>query len=271
MTIRDNQLLPTSKVALHPCIFPLVTAVSQTARPSVVALPIPGSKWVIEQASLFSRTVAGAVSLDIRRVFGEGILSSPLLAIDATAEKFKTTNPFAASIGGVVITKAAQAAIVFSGAYVITGANKWGAFRVQMAANGTISTKGAASAFATEVLAIAALPAVDAGNISLGYISVQAKNATWTANTDDLTNGSDCVVAHFITEALTGGSITVLNTALTPTAGVDKQATMATTFTARFGNPTDVLVVLLTTDGTGALTDAFVRLGVRPYPLNGEA
>lgn len=271
MTIRDNQLLPTSKVALHPVAFPLTTAVSLTARPCLVILPIPGSKWVIEQASLFARTVAGAVSYDIRRVFGNGILATPLLAIDATPEKFKTTNPFAASIGGVIITKAATAAIVFSGAYVITGANKWGAFRVQINAAGTISTKGAASAYATEALAIAALPAVDTGNVSLGYISVQAKGATWTANTDDMTDGSDCVVAHFVSEATTGGSISVLDSALTPTAGVDKQATMATTFTARFGQPTDVLVVLETTDGTGALTDAYLRVGVRPYPLNGEA
>lgn len=137
-------------------------------------------------------------------VVPNGILSTPLLAIDAVPEKFKTTNAITAHIAGVLVTKVATPAIVFSAAYVITGANKWGAFRVQMNAAGTISTKGAASAYATEALAIAALPAVDAGNVSLGYIAVQAKGATWTANTDDMTDGSDCVVTHFVSQVLTG-------------------------------------------------------------------
>ena len=43
---------------------------------------------------------------------------------------------------------------------------------------------------ANEAAAIAALPAVDASNVQLGYITVQALEATdWVANTDNLTVG----------------------------------------------------------------------------------
>lgn len=285
MTIRDNQLQNTSRVALHPMLLPFVTAVSLTQRAIAVILPNPATaggspqnpmaqaiKWVVEQASVYARTLAGTVSLQVRRVFADGVFASAVLAIDATAEKFKTTNAIGFMANGIAFTKAATTGLLFSGNYVINGANKWGAFLVQIASDGTISTKGAlANAFLTETAAVGALPLPDAGHAILGYISVQAKNATWTANTDDMTPASDCVTAHFISADPNTTSISVLNANLVPVAGKEVQAVMAPTFSARLGSPTDVLVVLLTTDGTGALTDAYVRLGTRTFPLNGEA
>jgi hypothetical protein len=76
---------------------------------------------------------------------------------------------------------------------------------VQINAAGTISTKspGADQSYASDVLAIAALPAPDAGNVALGYILVQAKtDSAWIANTDDMTPTSDCAAVTFSNTAI---------------------------------------------------------------------
>lgn len=121
------------------------------------------------------------------------------LAIDATPEKFKTTAIAAYRIAGVVYTKAATTAIVFTAAHVIT-ASKFAVILIQINAAGTISTKVplATQAYNSAPLALAALPAPDAGNVALGYIAIANKAATWTANTDDLTNASDVTTAAFV-------------------------------------------------------------------------
>jgi hypothetical protein len=128
-----------------------------------------------------------------------GLLAIGTLAIDATAEKFKTTTTAYSRIGGIQYSKAAATAIVFSAGHVIS-ASKFGVILIQVNAAGTVSTKvpGATQAYNTAPLALAALPAADAGNVALGYIAIAAKAATWTANTDDLTNGSDLTTASFV-------------------------------------------------------------------------
>ena len=71
---------------------------------------------------------------------------------------------------------------------------------VQINAAGTISTKVPASpqAYNSAPLALAALPSADAGNIALGYIAIANNAGDWTANTDDLTDGSDLTTATFV-------------------------------------------------------------------------
>jgi hypothetical protein len=120
------------------------------------------------------------------------------LAIDAVPEKFKTTQTAAFTVNGVSRTKAATAAIVFSAAHVITAA-KFGVILVQVNAAGTISTKVPLSPqiYNDAPTALAALPAPDAGNVSLGYIAIANNAGDWTANTDDLTDGSDLTTAAF--------------------------------------------------------------------------
>lgn len=120
------------------------------------------------------------------------------LAIDAVPEKFKTTQTSAFLINGVSHTKAATTVIVFSAAHVIT-ASKFGIILVQINAAGTISTKvpAATQAYDDAPTALAALPAVDAGNVALGYIAIENNAVDWTANTDDLTNASDLTTAAF--------------------------------------------------------------------------
>jgi len=133
-----------------------------------------------------------------------GILVNADLAISATAEKFKTTATAYYFVDGYPVAKAAEDNLVFSAAYTInaaTGAGAlWGAFLVQGNKAGTISTKAAAAdqVYETEDEAVAALPAADAGNTALGYIVVNANDgADWTANTDDMTDASDCLTTTF--------------------------------------------------------------------------
>lgn len=120
------------------------------------------------------------------------------LAISAVPEKFKTTQTAAFLINGVSHIKAATDNLVFSAAHVITAA-KFGVILIQINAAGTVSTKVPASpqAYNDAPTALAALPAADAGNVALGYIAIENNAGDWTANTDDMTNGSDLTTAAF--------------------------------------------------------------------------
>lgn len=134
----------------------------------------------------------------------DGLLSIGTILITAAPEKFKTTTTSYYTIDGIQYSKSAEDNLVFSAAYTINTAAAagtfYGAFLVQVNAAGTISTKATAAdqAFATSVLAIASLPAPDTGNVSLGYIVVQSNDTSdWVANTDDMTDASDCLTATF--------------------------------------------------------------------------
>lgn len=135
---------------------------------------------------------------------GNGTYARAGLAKDSVPEKFKTTRTARYEIAGVKYTKAATAALVFTAAHVVT-ASKFGIVLVQINAAGTISTKVPATpqAYNTAALALAALPAADASNVSLGYLEIANNAGDWTANTDDLTNGSDLTTAAF-TEVIGG-------------------------------------------------------------------
>lgn len=127
------------------------------------------------------------------------LLQIGTLVIDAVAEKFKTTTIAVYTVAGQLKTKAATTALVFTAGHVVT-ASKFGIILVQINAAGTISTKvpGATQAYNSAPLALAALPAPDAGNVALGYIAIANNAGDWTANTDDLTDGSDLTTATFV-------------------------------------------------------------------------
>lgn len=143
----------------------------------------------------------------LRTYLADGMLQIGTLTISATAEKFKTTTEAIYTIAGLPYTYPATDDLVFSAANTINTAagagTLWGIWLVQINAAGTVSTKPAAAdmTYATEAAAIAALPAVDASNVQLGYITVQALEATdWVANTDNLTVGvgaGNCTARSF--------------------------------------------------------------------------
>lgn len=173
------------------------------------------------------------------------------LAISATAEKFKTTQTAAYLINGVSHVKAATDNLTFTAAHVIT-ASKFGIILVQINAAGTISTKVPASpqAYADAATALAALPAVDAGNVALGYIAIENNAGDWTANTDDLTNGSDLTTAAFTdaTETTIGGAKAWL---LTSEADGDIDITFTHT-----GGAKTLYLVLVLPDGSLSVSPA---------------
>jgi hypothetical protein len=134
---------------------------------------------------------------DIRTYVADGMLAIATITVSAgDATDFKTTTTAIYRIAGTHYTKAATDTLSFSAADTINTAagagTLWGIWLVQINAAGTVSTKPGAvdMTYANEAAAIAALPAVDADNIQLGYITVQALEATdWVANTDNLTVG----------------------------------------------------------------------------------
>lgn len=139
-----------------------------------------------------------------------GLLVIGTLTISATAEKFKTTTTAKFLIGGQILSKAATDNLVFSANNTVAG-TKYGIVLVQIDAAGTITTKAPllAMTYASAAAALAALPAPDAGKIALGYITLDNSTSKgsgaaglWTANTDDLTNGSDITAAAFVDGAL---------------------------------------------------------------------
>ena len=151
---------------------------------------------------LFSQAL-GSRKLAKGVLTSNGVLYPAGLAIDSTPEKFKTSNRAVIRYNGETVGKAATAALTFTANHVVT-ASKFGIVLVQMTPAGVISTKtpGAtqttAMAYAMAVAALAALPAVTAGNVALGYIAINNNAGDWTANTDDLTDASDVTSATFV-------------------------------------------------------------------------
>lgn len=115
------------------------------------------------------------------------------LAIGGTTTSYKHTTQIAFVEAGIIKTSATTADHAFTAANVIT-ANLWGVFLVSLAGTTWKTTPAATTmAYASEALAIAAMPAVPANEAVIGYITVQARTAVnFTANTTTLTadNGS---------------------------------------------------------------------------------
>jgi hypothetical protein len=141
---------------------------------------------------------------ELRNYLADGLLVHGTLLLSAVPEKFKTTSTAVYTLSGVTYTKAATDNLTFSAGHTVNTAGAAGQFYgiilLQINAAGTVSTKvpAADQVYTSSALAIAALPAADALNTALGYILIYTKEATkWAANTDDMTDGSDCATATF--------------------------------------------------------------------------
>lgn len=109
-----------------------------------------------------------------------------------------TTVTLAASaswiaINGVVGSVAAETAKAFGGLGTIPTAT-WGLIVVERIANATTSFVSAAAnystGYATEALAIAAMPAQSADKAVVGYLTILAASPGWVAGTDALAGGT---------------------------------------------------------------------------------
>lgn len=262
MRITDNKAAKEAFFIKKRPIINLVSVVNLTDR--LVGCITPGVPFELEGIDVFCSVKAGAASLNALICGDDAIVKAGALAIDAVPEKFQVALS-RYRVGGVYVEKAAETAILFSAAHPVT-ASKFGVILVQTTNAGVISTKipGAtqttAQAYNSAPLALAALPAADAGKLAIGYIPIAAKAALWTANTDDLTNGSDLTTAGFVT--LAAGD-RALNAAIDWTGGKRVPAVRHATPSRYKGSRTDSLLLLLTTDGTGALTNGSIEPSYR--------
>ncbi len=141
-------------------------------------------------------------------VNGDGAVVPAVLAEGSTPADGKVAfGAFPYRINGVSYNKAADAVgVVFSAAHKIA-ASKFGAIAVNINAAGDINTQ-INSAAQTDTLshdtALFALQKVQqaeftppADYIRIGYILIANDASLWTANTDDLTDGSDVTTSTF--------------------------------------------------------------------------
>ena len=92
--------------------------------------------------------------------------------------------------GGTIKTLSANTTFDTGTSKTITTA-KWAAFLCSIDSSGNaVVTWTSGGAYTSEALAIAALPAVAATETAIGYVTVLAAGATWTAGTDALAGGT---------------------------------------------------------------------------------
>lgn len=264
MGLIDEKVAKTAAFAKHRQHVGVSVAVSQTDRAFYVDKP--GHGFYVDRIGTYVYTKAGTVTMSGTIVpSGTGTLVQGALAIDATPEKFQlAVSKYL--FAGVVVEKAAATAIQFTAAHVVA-ASCFGVILVQINSSGTVSTKVPAStqSYTTAAEALTHLPTADSGKVAVGTIKIAAKAATWTANTDDMTNGSDLTTATFTANT----ALTSFAAGITMTSLTQADATLGVAAT-RKGTANDYVVWRYTTDGSGALTNPQLTMVLRPFPLSGE-
>lgn len=66
------------------------------------------------------------------------------------------------------------------------------------------------------------------------------------------------------------GATSCLASAITPVAATPTAGTLTTSKTTRRGTATDILKAAYTSNGSGAATNGYLTVWLRPRPLNGE-
>lgn len=260
-----------SAVAPSRLVVPLVAAVSQTDRPFYMRQF--GYKTRALGLHGFCSVKAGAASFDAVLCPDNSVVKAGALTVHSTPEQLALALS-RYLIGGTYLEKAAATGLTFSAAHVVS-ANCFGIITVQITDTGTVSTKvpvatpTTAMTYASANEALAAVAAADSGKLKIAHILIDAKTGSaWTANTDDMTAASD-LDAITITMVAAVARLTTAATNFTAMKTVD--ATLSATVTARKGKINDYLILLYTTDGSGALTNGVVTCSIRPRPLGGES
>lgn len=152
------------------------------------------------------------------RTTADGNLTSPGAVIGSTVQRVKNVA-FDFQISSVAYTKAEVAAGSTLTATVVPQ-NKWGLFGFEIGVDGSIHSKdasGNATGYASEALALAAIPTPSASHILFMYITVMKSDGNFTGNTTALnaanvtcnyynsaTLSTDGVVQSVTTYALNG-------------------------------------------------------------------
>jgi hypothetical protein len=142
--------------------------------------------------------------------------TAPVLSTTAAGVTM-TYTAFQYTINGIDYYSAGATNKAFTATnHDVTTGSKWGSFKVSIATNGTVTlTMSASPDYASEALAIAAVPATPAGECSMGYLTVQSTSgAKWDATTDALfggTGGTPAAATNFYPATVYTGFATVAN------------------------------------------------------------
>lgn len=265
MAVIDKKVLKTANIAKEVVSTALGTlVVSKTDRPFRVIRP--GHPFQLVAVKAYGLDETGAVTINALLLGQNGIIKATTVTTHSVPEQLATAACVIRE-GGVLYEKAAATAITFSAAHKVT-ALKYGIILLQVTDAGVLSTKvpAATQAYESGPLATAALPAPDAGSIALASILIQAGAADWDANTDDLTPASDLVAVTYTSVAAAAKALTG---AIAMADGSIVEGTLAALADIR-GTEDEDIILLYTTDGTGAEVNAYVDVVYRPYPLNNE-
>lgn len=192
--------------------FKMLDAITAIGASNAIKVAKGITNWTIDTSykSLAATKISAATIIFQGSSTGDdaitGVITNPTLTIGSTAERVANIL-FYYRINNVNYVKTAVAAgSVFTSAHVIgDGASAlWGAINVYINAAGTIVTKVPLTPqiYASAALAHAAADAIPLTSelCYLGRILIQSDATTWTANTDDMTNGSDLTTATFLPE-----------------------------------------------------------------------
>lgn len=139
-----------------------------------------------------------------------GLKTATTLSIGSTPANVASTA-FGFKVNGVSYYKAAVAAGTAPAAEAIPQA-KYGLWRFEIGADGTIDVAGAAAnttGYATEALAIAALPATSADHVSMGYVTVTKSDGIFTGGTTAFNAAN--VTATYYSTAVTSNAAVILD------------------------------------------------------------
>lgn len=267
MQINDGKVDPAAGLAAKLATIPLAPAINLTNR--LVGVIRPGHGFKVLSGSVFASAVTATVSVDAFIAGASERITATTMSTHSTPEQMACTA-FRVRVGGKYVEKGAATAITFSAAHVVT-ASKYGIILLQIDNAGTISTKVPAStqAYDTAAAARAATPTADSGKLAIADLLIQNNAGDWTANTDDLTAASDLTLATYTNYAATVTSL--FTGAITPVAFERVAGTLASSpAVTRTSDATKDVLVIATTNGTGALTSGAFTLAYRPYPAYGE-
>lgn len=287
--IRDDKMDPGGGTIRDSLVLALAPAINLTAA-VVRVIQIPYA-FAVVRVQGWVRTLAGAVTANVGVVRPGGTVEGVTLVIGTTKSKFKSSVAFNAvmpvgsirTLGDLValVHKAIEDDIEFSTAFTVnadaeTGSTFWGACRVQMDSDGNVSTKVSSDdqAYIEEQAAINALPAPDADCVDCGYITFEVKSGqTYTAGTTELDNSTvlNDVNYNGVESAFESVLDDPVSDPVTYASGaVDTPELVEAIQDRGCEQAGGCVVVKVTTDGSGALTDGTLDVALRVWPANGE-
>jgi len=142
------------------------------------------------------KTLANDIRTKLTAFVANGMLSSAQLAIGGTNTAVATALCMY-TVNGVVYTKAAVAAGTAPGDDIVPQST-YGAVALDIGTNGTIDAIEAtdnATGYVSAVLAVAGLPAVEAGHVRMGYVTAMRSTGAFTFGTTALSD-ADSTVAY---------------------------------------------------------------------------